>query len=178
MLAVVFLDRDGTLVEDTGYLNDPDKVTLLPGVGAGLRLMREKGYRLIVISNQSGVARGKISDIQFKQVHERCCSLLENEKVTVDEFHYCLHHPEDPCLCRKPKTGLIPKMVQGESIDFSKSLVVGDKQSDLQLAVNLGIVGYLVLTGEGLKTKQTIGTTVPFQSTPTLEKLAESLPRA
>lgn len=149
MKAAIFLDRDGTIIEDQHYPKDPHKVVLLPNAVEGLKLMREKGYLLFVVSNQSGVGRGIIKDEEFRQVHEKFCELLKNSNVEIDEFNYCLHHPDDHCLCRKPKTGLIATSFKEQQIDLSKSFAVGDKICDLELADNLGAKGCLVLSGKG-----------------------------
>src|SRR4051794_33999292 len=112
MKPVIFLDRDGTLIEDTGYPNDAEKIFLFPEVPDALRLLRKKGYLLHLVSNQSGVGRGIISQEQFKAVHEKFNSLLIAEGIELDGISYCFHHPEDNCLCRKPRTGNIPKIIQ------------------------------------------------------------------
>ncbi|MCX6102896.1 MAG: HAD-IIIA family hydrolase [Proteobacteria bacterium] len=99
-LAAVFLDRDGTIIEDTHYPKNPDEVVLIPSAIEGLKLMREKGYLLFVISNQSGVGRGLIQDHEFKKVHEKVCALLKDSKIEIDGFAFCFHPPEDLCSCR------------------------------------------------------------------------------
>lgn len=160
MKKVVFLDRDGTIIEDQDYPRDASRVEFVPNAPEGMRRMKEKGYSIVVVSNQSGVGRGIISDKQFREVHDRFCTLLKDEKIEVDEFLYCFHHPDDPCKCRKPKTGLIPKSLGGEAIDFLNSIVVGDRKSDLELGDNLGSKSYLALSGKGADTqKETTGYT-------------------
>jgi len=151
---VVFLDRDGTLMEDTHYPRDPEKVVILPHVVEGLHEMRRKGYLLYVVSNQSGVGRGIIKESEFKAVHARFCELLQNENVEIAEFAYCFHKPEDECTCRKPGIGNIPRAFAGNEIDFKQSFTVGDKECDLELGDNLGARAFLVLTGKGTGTAQ------------------------
>jgi D-glycero-D-manno-heptose 1,7-bisphosphate phosphatase len=151
-LAAIFLDRDGTLIEDQHYPKDPEKVKLLPNAVEGLRLLREKGYLLFVVSNQSGVGRGLISDLEFKKVHEKFCAHLSDFHCRVDGFAYCFHTPEDKCFCRKPGIELIPKKFGEHSISWEDSFTVGDKICDLELADNLGGKGCLVLTGKGSET--------------------------
>lgn len=153
MKAGVFLDRDGTLIEDAHYPKDPAQVRWIPGAADALREIRRKGYLLFVVSNQSGVGRGLISEEQFLAVHERFCELLREAGVEVAEFGYCLHHPDDPCRCRKPETGLVPKTHGGEPIDFSRSWVVGDRPSDMELGARLGARTVLVRTGKGSETE-------------------------
>ena len=119
-------------------------------------MMREKGYLLFVVSNQSGVGRGIISDQDFMAVHGRTLDLLREEEIEIDLFLYCFHRPEDQCSCRKPKPGLIPKLHGDRELDWSRSYTVGDKASDLDLADSIGAQAFLVLTGEGAATWQSL----------------------
>ncbi len=149
-MKAVFLDRDGTIVEDMHYPKDPSQIRLLPEAIDGLKLMQKKGYTLFVVSNQSGVGRGIIHDSEFKAVHDRICELLKENEVEIAEFSYCFHHPDDHCKCRKPETGLVPREISGTPVNFSESFAVGDKQCDVQLGMNLGVKeSFLVLTGKG-----------------------------
>ena len=141
MSVAVFLDRDGTIIEDTHYVKDPDTVKLLPNAVLGLKKMREKGYLLFIVSNQSGVGRGIITSAQFKAVHRRVCDLLQAEQVDIAEFCYCFHTPDEKCHCRKPQTGNLPKQFQGESIDWARSYTVGDRESDVELGIRMGGTG-------------------------------------
>ncbi len=152
--AAVYMDRDGTIIEEQAYPKEPNLVRLLPNTGRALRTMEEKGYLLFVVSNQSGVGRGIITDEQFKAVHNRCCELLQQEKIHIAEFAYCFHRPDENCGCRKPMTGLVAKTFNGNKIDWSRSFMVGDKRSDLELADKMGAPGYLVLTGYGPDTAE------------------------
>lgn len=163
-IKAIFLDRDGTIIEDSHYVRDPATVTLIPGATQALRELREKGYKLFVVSNQAGVGRGIISDTQFKEVHEKVCELLKAENVSIDEFYYCFHHPDDPCQCRKPKTGMVPKSFEGSPIDFASSYTVGDRDSDLELGLRLGTKAVLVRTGKGEKTVTEIESNPRFDS--------------
>lgn len=148
----VFLDRDGTIIEHVHYINDPKKVKLCENAARGLKALQEKGYLLFVVSNQSGVARGLITEQQFQAVHRKFCDLLEADQITIADFGYCFHHPQDECDCRKPKTALIPEKHLGQTLDLKKSFVIGDNESDLLLAKNFGGTAYLILTGDGTKT--------------------------
>lgn len=176
-MKAIFLDRDGTIIEDAHYVRETKDVVLLPNTGAGLRLMREKGYKLFVVSNQSGVGRGIISDDQFSAVHKKVGDLLKAEGIEIDEYEYCFHRPEDECSCRKPKTGLIPKSFQGEEIDRKASYVIGDSPCDVELGQNAGMMGVLVLTGKGQATlaKLTAESKAP-QCYPDILAFANSLP--
>jgi D-glycero-D-manno-heptose 1,7-bisphosphate phosphatase len=134
----IFLDRDNTLIEDEGYIHEPEKVRLLPGVPEGLRLLKEHGYLLIVVSNQSGIGRGYFKEEDFHAVNKKLQELLKPYNVQIDDFFFCPHRPEDGCNCRKPKTGMIEKAIKKWNIDVSESFVIGDKDIDVQLAINAG----------------------------------------
>lgn len=161
-LVAAFLDRDGTIIEDAHYPKHPDQVRLLPGAVEGLKLLRRKGYLIFVVSNQSGVGRGLIQESEFLAVHRRFCEVLQQNGVEIAEFSYCLHHPDDPCLCRKPKTGLVPRKYQDQRIDFKHSVVIGDRDSDLELGVQLGAKSILVRTGKGAVTESQWPSPPPF----------------
>lgn len=153
--AAVFLDRDGTLNEDPGYLRDPSALRLLPGVGEALRLLQQGNFRLVVVSNQSAVARGLLTEATLARIQERLEALLEAEGVTLTGTYYCPHHPEgippyrQACNCRKPSGGLIERAAREHRIDLSRSYVVGDKRVDIELARQMGMPAILVLTGQG-----------------------------
>ena len=172
----VFLDRDGTIIEDTHYPRDPAEVRLLDGAIAGLKALQEKGYLLFIISNQSGLGRGIISDEQFEKVHERVCELLKGNQIEIREFAYCFHRPDDQCRCRKPNTALVRKAFEGDSIDWKNSYVVGDKLGDLQLGKNIGAQGILVLTGKGSATLEDLPPEHSYRVYPNLKLASEGLP--
>ena len=127
----VFLDRDGTIIEDRHYLADPAGVCVLPGVIAALRAFRARGLLLVVVSNQSGVARGLITSDQHASVDARVRSLLESQGVPLDAAYYCTHRPDADCACRKPRPGMIVQAAHDLGIDCARSLMVGDKPSDV-----------------------------------------------
>lgn len=177
--AAVFLDRDGTIIEDRHYMNDPAQVTLIPGAAEALRTMAAKGYLLFVVSNQSGLSRGRISDDQFLAVHNRFCELLQAENCPIAEFAYCFHHPDDRCNCRKPAPGLVPRAFAGNHLDWMSSFTVGDKSCDVELAASIGGNGYLVLTGKGADTWKQLQHGSPvlgFRVLPDLGAVARDLP--
>jgi len=126
----LFLDRDGTIIIDTDYPNDPNKVAFLPGTPEALRQI-QKEYELIVISNQSGVGRGLITTEQFQSVHEQFVKMLKLEKIEVRGFYYCPHAPEENCDCRKPSPKMIQDAAVEHSIDLPTSFMIGDKMSDV-----------------------------------------------
>ena len=150
----VFLDRDGTLNEDPGYLGDPGKVILLPFVGEILsRLKNEFNYCLIVISNQSGIARGLITANQVELVNEKINTLLNEFNVSIDKFYYCPFHPDfstkENYNCRKPSTEMVEKAVEEFDIDLSNSFFIGDSVTDIECGMNAGVKTILVKTGYG-----------------------------
>ncbi len=152
----IFLDRDGTLNEDPGYLGDPEQVVLLPTVGEALSVLKNKlNFLLIVVSNQSGVARGFISEDDVRNVNKRINELLAKYNVSIDEFFYCITHPEynseDDCLCRKPSPQMILDASEKFNIDISKSYMIGDNVTDVECAGNAGCKSILVKTGYGLE---------------------------
>lgn len=176
---VVFLDRDGTIIEDTHYIRDVEKVALLPGAVDGLKEIQRKGYLLYIISNQSGLGRGIISAEQFKGVHERVARLLKDAEVEITEYLYCFHRPEDNCPCRKPRAGLLPRSVENVPIAFDKSFTVGDSRCDLELADHVSSNGCLVLTGKGKATLADLerqGIAEKYQAFADLPEFAASLP--
>lgn len=134
----VFLDRDGTLMADVGYPRDPDDVRLLPGVVAGLTACRDAGFRLAIISNQSGVGRGYFGADAVAAVHRRLIDLLEAEGVHIDDAQYCLHAPEEHCACRKPSPLMIQRSAARLGADLASSFMVGDKTSDVEAGRRAG----------------------------------------
>lgn len=141
----VFLDRDGTLNEDPGYLSDPDQLKLLPGVGEGLAALKKAGFLLIVISNQSGVGRGLIKDVTLPLIHSKMNELLKVWQVHIDDFYFCSHKPEDFCQCRKPKPKLIYDAILKYGIDLSRSVMIGDKITDAEAGKNAGIQSNIII---------------------------------
>lgn len=145
----VFLDRDGTLIEDPGYLNDPALVRLRPGAGAAVARLKQSGFRLIVVTNQSGIARGLITPAQYQAVAARTAELLAQAGGGLDAQYHCPHLPEltGPCECRKPGLLLFQQAIQEWDIDPSRSWWVGDRPRDVIPAAALGGRGILILDG-------------------------------
>ncbi|MDP1720698.1 MAG: HAD family hydrolase [Candidatus Nanopelagicaceae bacterium] len=139
MSVSIFLDRDGTLIEDAGYISSPDDVRVLPGVVQGLQLFRENNYRLHLVSNQSGLARGKFSQVDFEQVEKRVTAIFLASGIEFDTVHYCFHGPEGNCTCRKPKPGLLEQVAKTEVIDKNLSAMIGNSESDKGAAAAFGI---------------------------------------
>lgn len=138
-----FLDRDGTLIADVPYLKDTANVMIPTEVMEGLQLLREAGFLLIMISNQSGIARGYLSEDDLASVHVRMEELLLEGDIELDGYYYCPHAP-DSCLCRKPETGMLKQACLDFNIDLRRSCMIGDSDCDMQLARNFGIPGLLL----------------------------------
>jgi histidinol-phosphate phosphatase family protein len=128
----VFLDRDGTIIEDTGYISDPELVQFLPGAAEALQRLQSAGYLLVIVSNQSGIGRGWITEDQYRQVQHRLLEELQKQNVLITRSYYCPHAPETGCLCRKPGPGLLEQAARELQIDLSRSWMVGDRTSDIE----------------------------------------------
>jgi len=149
MRRCAFLDRDGTVIVDRGYLNDPSGVELLPGAAEGLLLLREMGYFLVMISNQSGVGRGRLTRRELAAVNRRMLELLERHGVRLDGIYCCEHREDQGCPCRKPGTALAQEAARRLCLDLEGCVVIGDKTSDVMLGRRLGCLSILVKTGMG-----------------------------
>lgn len=149
--AAVFLDRDGTIIEDPGYLSDPELVRPLPGAAEALGRLNAAGRLVVVVTNQSGIARGLLSEDQYRATERRLDELLAAAGARIDAHYFCPHHPEvtGPCDCRKPGTLLYRRAAERLRIDLPASWWVGDRLRDIRPAESLGGRGILVLTGAG-----------------------------
>lgn len=148
----IFLDRDGTIIEDRHYLADAEGVAMLPGAASGLRRLQAAGIALVVVSNQSGWARGLITPPELLAVEDRFQVLLVMEGIVLTGCFYCLHRAEDGCDCRKPRDGMVRHAAAELGLDLQGCMVVGDKAADLGLARLVGATAVLVRTGEGAAT--------------------------
>ena len=146
----VFLDRDGTINEEMGYINHVSRFRLLPEAGPAIRLLNEAGLPVVVVTNQSGAARGYFPPALVEEVHRHLQDLLAHEGARLDAIYTCLHAPDAGCSCRKPQPGLLLKASEELGLDLSRSYLVGDRYMDIQTAANAGVQGILVLTGYGL----------------------------
>ena len=140
----VFLDRDGTINEDPGYLGDPGLVKILPGVAKGISELKSKfGFKIIVISNQAGISRGLITESQVNEVNNKINRLLSEQNAEIDVFYFCPYHPmfssEIDSRCRKPSPEMIIKAAEENQIDLSSSYMIGDKASDVLCGINAGV---------------------------------------
>ncbi len=152
----VFLDRDGTINEQMGYINHLSRFVLLPGASQAVRLLNERGVPAVVVTNQSGLARGYFPPALLDAVHAEMKRLLAAEGAHLDGIYVCPHHPEakvpqyrQSCRCRKPLPGLLEQAAADLRLDLSRSFMVGDRWSDLECGVRAGAVPVLVLTGYG-----------------------------
>lgn len=142
----VFFDRDGTLIDDVHYIADPGRVVLRPGAARAVRRLNDAGWRVIVVTNQSGIARGIVSEDDYRRVAERVESLLAEGGARIDATYYCPHLPEitGPCDCRKPGVALFERAAAEHDIDLARSAYVGDKLRDIEPARRFGGLGILV----------------------------------
>ncbi len=147
----VFLDRDDTIIKDIPYLRDPDKVELMPGAAVAIRLLNEKGIPAIIITNQSGIARGLLDEADLEAVHEKLEEMLAEDSASVDAIYSCPHYPEGVikkyavrCGCRKPETGLLEEAARDFSLNLSRCYFIGDKLSDIEAIHRVGGKGILV----------------------------------
>ncbi len=146
---LLLLDRDGTLVEEADYPSDPRRVRLLSGVPRALRRLRRAGFKIAVVTNQSGVARGFITLRQMHAVNKRFLDLLKKNKAPVDGLYWCPHQPKDRCRCRKPRLGMARRAARDFQTSWKGCISVGDRWSDVRLGQRTGGAGVLVLTGYG-----------------------------
>jgi D-glycero-D-manno-heptose 1,7-bisphosphate phosphatase len=155
----VFLDRDGTLIREADYLSDPEGVELLPGVPEALRALRDAGYALVIVTNQSGIARGLYGADDYRRVAARLDEVLERVGASVDATYHCPHHPDfsGSCDCRKPGLGMYREAAEALRLDLARSWYVGDKATDVLPAAETGGRGLLVRTGYGRATEEAGG---------------------
>ncbi|HUU50471.1 MAG TPA: HAD family hydrolase [Nitrospinota bacterium] len=152
----VFMDRDGTINDEMGYINHISRFKLLPRSAAAIRLINQNSFKTVIITNQSGVGRGYFPEKLVEEIHDNLKRGLSQEGAHIDGIYYCPHHPflgmgkyKKDCECRKPKIGMIKKAAKELDIDLSRSYMVGDRGADIQMAKEFGGKGVLVLTGYG-----------------------------
>jgi histidinol-phosphate phosphatase family protein len=145
----VFLDRDGTLIVEKGYLRDPDQAFLEDTVVEGLSMLSAHGHPLIVVSNQSGIGRGMLTDNDAQHVNARVDSLLRSHGISILAWYFCPHAPDMACTCRKPLPALAIKAAEDWALTLPGCFVVGDKRSDVEMADAIGGTGILLTTGHG-----------------------------
>lgn len=151
----VLLDRDGTINRERHYLSEPDQLELCPNAGPGLRRMLELGLGLIVVTNQSGIARGYFDEAKLREIHERLRQMLRLEGVLLHGIYACPHGPDDQCRCRKPGTGLAERAAADFGLDLSECFMIGDKACDIDLGRSVNATTLLVRTGYGKESEAT-----------------------
>jgi len=140
----VFLDRDGTIARDVPYCSRPEDFDLLPGAADGIRLLNQHGFKAVVVTNQSGIARGYFTEEMLAKIHHKMRRELAKSGAHVDAVYYCPHHPDDNCECRKPKPKMLLQAAADLNIDLQKSYVIGDKDMDIEMGQNAGCKTILI----------------------------------
>ena len=156
----VFLDRDDTIIRDPGYLSDPNGIDILPGAAEAIRVLNKSGIPAIIITNQSGIARGFFKEETLEAIHKRITTLLAGQGARIDAIYYCPHHPDGireeyrlACTCRKPQPGLLLRAAQDFGLDLTHCYLVGDKPIDIETIHKVGGKGILVRTGKNMALK-------------------------
>jgi D-glycero-D-manno-heptose 1,7-bisphosphate phosphatase len=151
----IFLDRDGTINEEVGYLNNLTKLVLIPQAATAMKMINVSGMKSVVVTNQSGVARGYFTTAFVARVHRQIQLMLAPHHAHIDAFYYCPHHPEgqgiyrQECNCRKPEPGMLLRAARDIEIDLGRSYLIGDTRKDMQAALKAGVKKVLVRTGYG-----------------------------
>jgi len=148
MHKAVFIDRDGVINKDLGkYVTNPEEFDFIEGVVEALKKLYAKEYKLVIITNQGGIAKGAYTEPNLKDIHKKMCDLLEKEGIKLDGIYYCPHHTKDSCGCRKPELGMIKRAIEEHDIDPRQSFFIGDKTSDIKAGKDAGCRTFLVRTG-------------------------------
>lgn len=175
-LPAAFIDRDGTLIEEVNFLSSVEDLKIFDFTADALRILKEKGFRIIVVTNQSGIARKLYDEKAMHSIHQEMQRQLGN---MIDAFYFCPHLPDDGCACRKPKLGMIRAAEAKFGIDLSRSWMIGDKKLDVETGINAGIRSAMVLTGYGTRHSAEMGVVPEFVAENLLAaalKIAEEVP--
>ena len=166
----IFLDRDGTINEEVGYIEHLDRLRIIPEAYEAIRLINVSGFMAVVVTNQAGIAKGLFNEAFVKQTNERLQEFLGQKGAAIDAFYFCPHHPTEGvppyrqvCDCRKPAPGLFYQAARDMDIDLTGSFMIGDRYRDMEAAHRAGVKGVLVKTGYGADVLENIG---PDQETP------------
>jgi D-glycero-D-manno-heptose 1,7-bisphosphate phosphatase len=170
MSKAVFLDRDGTIIRDEGYLADPSGVSILPGAVEALRELRDSGFLLMIVTNQSGIGRGFFSEDDMRLVNERVESLFADHGIDFDGILICPHAPDENCDCRKPSPKLLLEAAERRRIDLSLSAMIGDKPSDAECGVAAGCRHNILLTSQPANFAD-----APFQTAETITEAVSKI---
>jgi len=159
----VFLDRDGTIIRHIPYLSDPKKIRLLPGAAAAIKRLNEAGLPVVVVSNQSGVARGMMTEADVLAVNREMEKRLAKRGARLDRIEYCPHYPKGKvpryaiaCSCRKPASGMLQRAAKALGIDLARSVIIGDNRSDIEAGWGVGASPVLLLSGHGKATRKAL----------------------
>ena len=166
----IFLDRDGTINEEVGYIERLDRLVIIPAAFEAIRLINLNGFKAVVVTNQAGIAKGLFNEAFVMQTNERLQEFLRQKGAAIDAFYFCPHHPTEGvppyrqvCDCRKPAPGLFYQAARDMDIDLTGSFMIGDRYRDMEAAHRAGVKGVLVKTGYGADVLENIG---PDQETP------------
>ncbi|RKZ33732.1 D,D-heptose 1,7-bisphosphate phosphatase [bacterium] len=179
----VFMDRDGTIIQDVGFIDNTDRIILIPGAIESIRILNNEGFAVVIVTNQSGVARGYFDEETVIAINQKVDKIFRENGARIDAFYYCPHYPNVDeaqitpkintnnslekywieCECRKPKIGMVEKAVNELSV--IPKLMIGDRESDILLAKNMGVPGILVLTGEGNNQSELVRAEADFVAT-------------
>ena len=174
------MDRDGTLILERGYLRDPDQVELYEGVIESLQLLRDSGYLLFVVTNQSGVGRGFFTMVEVENVHARLLQILDSEEIHISKFYVAPESPGEPGFGRKPSPQFLIDAANEFGLDLAQCFMIGDKLSDIECGINAGVAhNFLVETGHGIKESQRLASDSHQHTTtvPNLRSAATSIVR-
>jgi histidinol-phosphate phosphatase family protein len=163
MRPAIFLDRDGTINEEVHYLSHPDQVRLISGAAEAITVLRAAGYLIVVITNQSGLSRRFFTQETLDKIHARLRHELARDDAWLNGIYVCPHHPDDGCDCRKPGSRLFQEAAHDHGIDLTRSLMIGDRATDLLSARNLNMRGILVRTGYGASQLESVMGWTDFQ---------------
>jgi len=163
LLPAILVDRDGTLITEKNFLSDIEQVEVQPGAPDAIKIFNNLRFKVIVVSNQSGVARGYFSEEKVREINKYVQEIFRKSGAIIDDFYFCPHHPQGTlpqyrkdCNCRKPGPGMALKAAREHNLDLKKSVVIGDKVSDIQFGKNIGAKTILVKTGYGEETLRTL----------------------
>jgi len=154
MNKAVFIDRDGVINQCSGeYITKPEDFIFLPNAVTALKKLYKSDYKVIIITNQSGVGKGIYTENDLEEVHKKMHILLKEKDIELDGLYYCTHHPNENCECRKPRLGMVKKAIKDYNIDVEQSFFIGDKTSDIKAGKDSGCKTFLVMTGYAGKDK-------------------------
>ncbi len=164
----VLIDRDGTLITEENYLSDPEHVKFTAGAVEAVKALNDAGRRVVVVSNQAGIARGLFGEDTVREIHCRIDLLLKLEDARIDRYYLCPHHPDfgGPCRCRKPEPGMVLDAIRDFDLNPQASWIIGDRVGDVEAGLRAGVPGILVRTGYGRKEEELLAR--PGQAHPQL----------